>query len=378
MDEVDGVDGVDDVAMQAQVDVDVDVVVVGGGIAGLFAAIRLGEVGLRCVVLESRDRVGGRLLTKQTPTGPLDLGASWFWPGERRVAELVEWLGAPTHAQHLDGDAMFQVPGGAQRIEGNPIDVVSGRFSDGAASLAERLAARLGDVVVLGAAVTAIEHAGESVVVEHTLGELGARHVVLALPPSLAVHRITFRPGLPDRLHTLAAATPVWMGGIAKVVAVYPDAFWRRDGLAGAAISHVGPLRELHDMSGPDGTPAAIFGFAPLAAGVPAPTEGAVVAQLVEIFGPAAASPVEIVIADWRTDPDTVPQGATTATATAAAAATYGHPEYQVPVGNGCLHWASTETAPESPGHIEGALAAAERAVAAISAAMDRQTPRRT
>ena len=119
-------------------------------------------------------------------------------------------------------------------------------------------------------------------------------------------------------------------------------------------------------MSGPEGTPAALFGFAPLAPGVPAPTEGDVVDQLVGIFGPGAASPIEIVIVDWRNDPDTVPHGEAASARTATAMATYGHPDYQVPAGDGRLHWASTETAPEAAGHIEGAIAAAERAVVAV------------
>ena len=46
---------------------------------------------------------------------------------------------------------------------------------------------------------------------------------------------------------------------------------------------------------------------------------------------------------------------------------TYGHRWYQEPAADGRLHWASTETAPNAPGHIEGAIAAAERAVTAIT-----------
>ncbi|MEO1058932.1 MAG: FAD-dependent oxidoreductase, partial [Actinomycetota bacterium] len=45
---------------------------------------------------------------------------------------------------------------------------------------------------------------------------------------------------------------------------------------------------------------------------------------------------------------------------------TYGHPIWQTPTGDGRLHWTSTETSREAPGHIEGALAAAERTVLAI------------
>lgn len=202
-----------------------------------------------------------------------------------------------------------------------------------------------------------------------------ARHVILALPPSLAVHHITFRPALPEQLHALAMATPVWMGNIAKAVLVYPEAFWRYDGLAGAAISHLGPLREIHDMSGPGGVPAALFGFAPLAPGRSAPTEDEVIAQLVNIFGRAAAAPTEVIIKDWRADSHTAPPNTSADTSMSTPGistpgmSTYGHPWYQEPAGDGRLHWASTETAPTSPGHIEGAIASAERAVEAITTA---------
>lgn len=342
---------------------DVDVVVVGGGIAGLVAATRLIDAGLTCLVLESRDRIGGRLLTHDSAAGRLDLGATWFWPGEHRVEALIGELGVATHSQHLAGDAMYHAAAaGAQRIAGNPIDVASGRFSSGAASLADRLAAGIGDAVLLRAAVHRIDHHDPELRVHHAAGSISARHAVLALPPSLAVHQIVFEPALPDRLHQLTAATPVWMGNVAKAVAVYPSAFWRSDGLAGAAISHLGPLREIHDMSGPDGTPAALFGFAPLAPDVPTPTGEAIIAQLVELFGPRAAAPTEVIVKDWRADTHTVPPLAAAGT----AMSTYGHPLYQQPAGNGRIHWASTETAPVAPGHIEGALAAAERAVQAI------------
>lgn len=60
-------------------------------------------------------------------------------------------------------------------------------------------------------------------------------------------------------------------------------------------------------MSGPGGVPAALFGFAPLAPGRSAPTEEEVIAQLVNIFGRAAAAPTEVIIKDWRADSHTAP-----------------------------------------------------------------------
>ncbi len=341
----------------------VDAAIVGAGIAGLVTATRLIEAGVSCAVLESQDRVGGRLLTHYSSAGRFDLGATWYWPGETRVAALIEELQIPTHAHHLAGDAMYHVPGGAQRMDGNPIDVVSGRFSDGASSLAERLADRLGDPVSLRTTVHEVAYSESELKVTHTHGSLSARHVVLALPPPLAVHSIDFRPPLPDHLHDLATATSVWMGTATKAVVVYREAFWRHDGLAGAAVSHVWPLRELHDMSGVNGDPAALFGFAPLGPGAPTPTEHDIVNQLVEIFGSDAAAPLEVIIKDWRLDGHAVPPGARPLT----PMETYAHPRYQEPAGDGRIHWASTETAPDAPGHIEGAIAAAARAVKAIT-----------
>ena len=57
----------------------VDVAVIGAGIAGLSAADTVIKAGLSCVVLEARNRVGGRISTStEWPDLPVDLGASWI------------------------------------------------------------------------------------------------------------------------------------------------------------------------------------------------------------------------------------------------------------------------------------------------------------
>ena len=68
-------------------------------------------------------------------------------------------------------------------------------------------------------------------------------------PANPAVATIEVTPVLPDAILALARVTPVWMGAMTKVVACYASPFWRDDGLAGAGFSHIGPARELHDMS---------------------------------------------------------------------------------------------------------------------------------
>lgn len=346
-----------------------DVVLLGAGVAGLVAARRLCAAGFDTVVLESRDRVGGRLASHTGDDGHRhDLGATWFWPGEEHVAALIAELDLATHDHFIEGDALYHDPaGGSKRLDGNPIDVPSGRFTHSAVSIAEALAGQLPDHVLrLESAVRAVTHAeggpDPTFVVHHRGGTTRAAHVVVAMPPALAMERVAFTPQLPEQLAQLARATPVWMGAIAKVIARYPTAFWRAQGLAGAAISHVGPMRELHDMSGPGGDPAALFGFVPLAPGRPTPTPEDLRHQLADIFGPGAPEPIEIVVADWRADPDTSPAGVDRL----GAYQTYGHELFQSPALSGRLHWASTETSPVHPGHIDGAIFAAERAARSV------------
>lgn len=341
-----------------------DAVIIGAGAGGLNAARLLDAAGRSVIVLESRDRIGGRLLAHRSPDGAvLDLGATWFWAGEERVVDLIRGAGLQIHDQHLTGDAMYQDLQRTQRIDGNPIDVPAGRFSGGAVALAQALAERLPpESIRLRSPVRAVGAVDDRLRVDYTDGSIETDHVVVALPPALAVHRIAFDPALPDRLAGLAAVTPVWMGAIAKVVVRYRSAFWRDLGLAGAAISHRGPMREIHDMSGPDGSPAALFGFVPLQPDGPVPDVDALLGQLVALFGEEAAAPTEVAVHDWRSDPDTSPPGVERLTAYQA----FGDARFREPAMDGRLHWASTETASTSPGHIEGALAAGERAARTI------------
>lgn len=348
---------------------DWDAIVVGAGIAGLSVADRLGGGGHRVAVLDARPRVGGRLHSR----AGLDLGASWFWPGEDRVRALVEEFGVATHAQHTAGQAVYDAPEGVVRLDGNPIDVPAMRFSTGADALTTALARRIeqrdGSDLRLGSDVHRIVATADDRMIvsarhRHTDGghELRARHVVLALPPALAAATIEFAPELPSELAELAARTPVWMGAITKAVVRYARPFWRDAGLAGAAISHLGPLREIHDLSGPAGEPAALFGFATTSAADGPLDTAAVVAQLVRLFGEPAASPTDIELADWRLESATSPPGVEHLT----DYSTYGDPRFGVAALGGRLHWSSTETSIVAPGHIEGALAAAERAATAV------------
>ena len=172
----------------------VDVVVVGAGISGLACADALTRLGMSVVVLEARPRTGGRLLST-----PLDLGATWFWDGERRVRALVDRVGVATFSQHLDGDTIVEDLGGVQRYVGNMIDTPSYRYAGGAATLTDALAAglpagtlRLDHPVGRISPVPASDTTGQAPTVDVTARgrTWRARHVVLAVPPAIAVDTI--------------------------------------------------------------------------------------------------------------------------------------------------------------------------------------------
>lgn len=76
---------------------DVDVLIVGAGVAGLSAANTLRRAGIRTLVLESRDRIGGRTLTDTTTLGlPIDVGAQWLHNGNSNpFVKVAKQLNVP-------------------------------------------------------------------------------------------------------------------------------------------------------------------------------------------------------------------------------------------------------------------------------------------
>ncbi len=343
-----------------------DAVVIGAGTAGLAAAGVLTRAGLAVSVLEARDRVGGRVHSARHGDGWIDSGATWFWPGEPLIGSLAETHGIRVFPQHTGGDALFEAPSsGVQRLTGNPVDTPSYRFADGARSVPEHLLARLPPGTVrLGDAVTAVAVTPDEVRVRSHHGLTVAPHAVIAVPPALAIEHLAFTPGLPRALVDTARSTSVWMGGITKAVAVYDRPFWRDTGLSGSAVSYTGPFREFHDHSGPEGSPAALFAFAPSRWPSTATTDMIDTLfrrQLSRLFGAGAGTPRHIRITDWGQEEYTSPRRPSPQATTGV----FGAAVFRQPV-HGRLHWASTETATDHAGHLEGALRAGIAAATAI------------
>jgi monoamine oxidase len=81
-----------------------DVVVIGAGLAGLSAARRLVDAGAEVVVMEARERVGGRTLTVPAADGtPIDHGGQWIGPTQDRIAALAASVGVTTYPSYERG-----------------------------------------------------------------------------------------------------------------------------------------------------------------------------------------------------------------------------------------------------------------------------------
>ncbi len=442
-----------------------DVVVVGAGLAGLSAACELLRAGLEPVVLEARDRVGGRTLSEPIGDGVVvELGGQWLAEGNRRMGELAAEAGAPLYQNYAEGADLVEISGSIRKQRGKVpplrplalIDVAiargrldrlvgsvpvcspwraphaeqldgmsvadwldrhvrskegrtlldlafttmwggepgdlnllhalayigsTGRFDNlattkiqdritgGAARIAHRLAARLGERVLLESPVSAISTGHSGVEVRSARGTVRARRVVVAVPPQLAAE-IRFEPALPHARATALRELP--MGSVIKACAVYARPFWRERGLSGKALTARGPVTAVFDNSPPgQDVPGLLVTFVPgarareLAGRTEGERRGAVLDALVRLFGQDAAAPDAYFEKDWSADPWS--RGGYFGLP-AIGAMTRSVRELGEPLGP--VHWAGSETVLKDYGGMEGAVASGERAAAEVLAAL--------
>jgi monoamine oxidase len=99
--------------------IEADVAVVGAGLAGLVAARRLAAAGLRPLVLEARERVGGRLLNEEIGDGKVvEVGGQWIGPTQERIAALAAELGVETFPTHDEGRHLIEIDGRVAEYSG--------------------------------------------------------------------------------------------------------------------------------------------------------------------------------------------------------------------------------------------------------------------
>ena len=237
------------------------IAIVGGGLSGLYAAHLLEQQGLHdYVLLEARPTWGGRIesATLDEPQHPhrFDLGPTWYWPDfQPQLDALIQQLGLTAFEQHEAGDMMVERSASLppSRYEGYRSAPTSVRLLGGMAALVDALRKTLDPKRLRpNQQVRQLAGDGERITLEALDPQQGVHnysveHVLLALPPRLAVATLRFTPTLPSALSSAWAHTTTWMAPHAKYVAVYDTPFWRDHGLSGEARSTLGPMGEMHD-----------------------------------------------------------------------------------------------------------------------------------
>jgi monoamine oxidase len=93
-----------------------DVVVVGAGLSGLQAAYEIQKSGFSCVVLEARNRVGGKTWSIPLASGKgcVDIGAAWTNDtNQTHISALVKEFGLELVKQNIEGECIFHGQDGA-------------------------------------------------------------------------------------------------------------------------------------------------------------------------------------------------------------------------------------------------------------------------
>src|SRR6266403_5723329 len=245
---------------------EVDVAVIGAGAAGIGAARRIGEAGSASVlVLEARDRVGGRVHTIEPAGFPLDRGAEWLHSADRNpLSPIAKSLGFSVHSrppewttrlrrsgETLEAEADWIATREAQsrarrKAAAEPVDrslatlLVPGerwnellnatstwgngaeldrvsvkdyaryedsgtnwRLHEGYGRLFETLAEGL--PVAREAAVSRVDHGGRAIQLKTARGTVTAARVIVTVPTSIiAAEIVRFDPPLPDKIDAAA------------------------------------------------------------------------------------------------------------------------------------------------------------------------------
>ncbi|NWB96814.1 FAD-dependent oxidoreductase [Pseudomonas gingeri] len=349
------------------------VAIIGGGLSGLYTAYRLSRRNIDYMVIEARDRLGGRIFSTPGPGPRHDLGPAWMWPDfQPRIAALVEELELTTFDQYNDGamliERSLQEP--AKRVRGFVSGNTSVRIDGGVEQLIEALAQRLPpERIVLDSRISTVQSTASGIALQtfgphQALNEQRFSQVISAIPLRLLAQDIVFEPVVDAQTRQGWMKTPTWMAPHAKYVALYDQAFWRDEGLSGMAQSHVGPLVEIHDASHAQ-VNAALFGFVGIPAAARKQLDEASLLeacrqQMVRLFGAKAGAPVAHYLKDWAAD------GLTATDADMLNPPEHGRPHHPHPLQG---HWSErliisgTEAALEHQGYMEGALEAADWAM---------------
>ena len=345
------------------------VLIIGAGLSGLTTAYRLQQANIPFIILEARDRLGGRILTVRNETGtPVEMGATWLGKKHTAINALLEELGIGISEQYMGEQAIYEA------LSTSPPQLVqlplnndpSYRITGTSTSLLEALAKQLpSDAIRLNQVVRKIEKMEEGFQVHTQDTAFIAKTIVSTLPPRLLMQTVEVSPSWPENLRTIANQTHTWMGESIKVGFTYPTPFWRAAGLSGTLFSNVGPVGEMYDHSDDGQGYYALKGFLNGAYHPLTKAERCelVLQQLRKYYGELADQYTTYEEGVWRKEPHTFVDYDQSLLPNQ----NNGHPLFRQPLFDGRLFIGGAETASAFPGYMDGAVRRGEEIAGEIS-----------
>lgn len=242
---------------------EVDNIIIGGGLAGLYCAWLMQQQNQQYVLFEASSMPGGRI-QPASKNVRIDTGATWFWPHQKAIQSLVKELNLDVIEQYTVGDTLFQQPDGPIQSMSYQ-QGLSYKLKGGAAEIIRQLSQQLNPQTLhYDSPVFAVEKCAYGWQIssqrESRTVTWRSKNLFIAVPPRMVVKHLTPRNWLSKQAIEHLAMQQTWMSAQAKYVAVFNQPLWRDRGHSGFAISHRGPLSEIHDAS--TGTEHfALFGF---------------------------------------------------------------------------------------------------------------------
>jgi monoamine oxidase len=338
-----------------------DVIIIGAGLSGLSAAYYLKKQNIDVLVLEARERTGGRIYTKPADHNntPVEMGATWFAEKHTHLVSLLDALKISRFPQYQKGKGIYE-PMYTEKpevFEMPSTEEPSYRICGGTSVVIDRLIdkVRLHNIQ-LNTSVRSIKEVADYIEVRDDKENLvNARNVIITIPPYLITRQsIQISPSIENGLLTVMHKTHTWMSDSIKFALVYKSPFWREKGLSGTLISQTGIATEVYDHTNFEESRYALKGFlVNNAVNLSSEQRQAmVVAQMVKFFGKDAAGYLSYNEKVWANDINTH-----------ADYAEYimphqnnGHPIYADALMNNKLYLSGSETSPYFSGYMDGAV----------------------
>lgn len=343
--------------------IDTDILIIGAGLTGLSIAYYLKDAGKNVCIVESQDRLGGRIQSEDFESNkPLEMGATWFGAQHQSLLSLMQELGVEFFPQEFGTTAIYDAistsPPFLTKLPPNSTPTY--RIKGGSMKLITELAQHIQtEKILLNTKIDKLVFTEDKAQAFAEAIIINAKTIITTLPPNLLVNTINFIPALPEMFTQLAKSTHTWMSESIKFALRFNEAFWRSDKLSGTVYSNVGPIPELYDHSNFEDNAHALMGFFNGAYHSIQKEERLkmILDQLAKYFGNKITEYSSYHEKVWSKDSNihypyqshVIPHQ------------NNGHPAYQASLYEGQLLVSGTETSPKHPGYMEGAVFTAQK-----------------